>query len=64
MRVGSVVRLKTTGEVGIVISQSEKYVSVLFENYKVYPIKLENVVKTDKYFDLSIIWEMAKGGVR
>ena len=61
MRVGSVVKLKTTGEIGIVVSQSEDYVSVLFENYKVYPINNINVEKTGKYFDLSIMWGMVKG---
>lgn len=61
MRVGSVVKLKTTGEIGIVVSQSEDYVSVLFDDYKVYPINNINVEKTDKYFDLSIMWGMVKG---
>lgn len=61
MRVGSVVKLKTTGEIGIVVSQSEDYVSVLFDNYKVYPIKIENTAKTGKYFDLGIIWDMVNG---
>lgn len=60
MRSGSVVRLKTTGEIGIVISQCEGFINVLCEDYKVYPIKIENVLKTGRYFDLSIIWEVVK----
>ena len=64
MRVGSVVRLKTTGEIGIVVSESENYINVLFENYKVYPIKFENIEKTGKYFDLSIMWGMVKDANR
>lgn len=62
MRVGTVVKLKVTGEVGIVISQSEDYLNVLCADYKVYPIKIENALKTGKYFDLSIIWEMVQDG--
>ena len=58
MKQGTVVKLNTTGEIGIVISQSEDYINVLFEDYKVYPIRLDNVTKTGKYFDLKIIWEM------
>lgn len=61
MRIGSVVRLKTTGETGIVISQSEGYLKVLLDNYEVCSIGLKNVEKTDKYFDLSIMWGMVKG---
>lgn len=60
MRVGSAVRLKTTGEIGIVISQSEDCLNVLLENYEVRSIGLKNVEKTGKYFDLSIMWGMVK----
>jgi hypothetical protein len=52
-----VIRLKTTGEIGIVISQYDGILHVLFDDYKVYPIRKENAIKTGKYFDLSIIWK-------
>lgn len=57
MRQGTVIRLKTTGEIGIVISQCDGILQVLFDDYKVYPIRQENAIKTGKYFDLSIIWK-------
>lgn len=60
MRVGTVVRIKSTGEIGIVVAYSERYIEVLCDDYRVYPIKPENALKTGKYFDLSIIWEMVK----
>lgn len=57
MRQGTVIRLKTTGEIGIVISQYDGILHVLFDDYKVYPIRKENALKTGKYFDLGIIWK-------
>lgn len=61
MRPGTIVRCKTDGSMGIVISQGIGFYNVLFDNYKVMPIKEENVAKTGKYFDMGIIWDMVYG---
>lgn len=57
MRQGTVIKLKISGEIGIVISQCDDILHVLFDDYKVYSIRTDNVIKTGKYFDLSIIWK-------
>lgn len=60
MRQGSVVRIIRDGSIGVVISQKNGYLNVLFEDYTVIPIKEDLVAKTGKFFDLSIIWDTIK----
>lgn len=63
MRQGSVVRVIRDGSIGVVISQKNGYLYVLFEDYTVntlIPIKEDLVAKTGKFFDLSIIWDTIK----
>lgn len=61
MRPGTVIRCKTDDSMGIVISHSQGYYYALFRNYRVIPIREENAIKTGKFFDLDIIWDMVYG---
>lgn len=59
-RIGSVVELTTDHSRGIVVSKNPTFINVLFENYRVVPIKYENTKDIGKYVDLGIIWNMIR----
>lgn len=58
LKTGDIVKITTDNSKGIVIKNCGDYVQVLFEDYNVMPIKLRFIETTDKYFDLSILWQM------
>ena len=56
-RLGDVVRLTTDGSIGIVTSQNQTFLNVLFHNYRCMPIKRTLVEHTGKHVDLGGIWD-------
>lgn len=59
-REGSVVQLLTDNSRGIIVSKNRTFINVLFENYRVIPIKYGNAKEIGKYVDLGIIWNMIR----
>ena len=54
---GDVVRVTTDRSIGIVTSQKQNYLNVLFHNYRCMPIKRTLVEHTGKHIELEEIWE-------
>ena len=60
MRTGCVVRHDGEHVCGIVIRSYNGLVDVMTKDYSIYTFKENSVVKTGKYFDMSLVWEMVR----
>ena len=60
MKIGTVVKCPD-GSIGIIVSEGLLAYNVLFEDYFVRPMRKDKVINTGRYFDLSIMWDMAYG---
>ena len=61
-REGDVVKVTTDGSIGIVTSQNQTFLNVLFHNYRCIPVKRTLITKTGKHIDLGDIWERVHDG--
>lgn len=58
---GDVVLVTTDNSKGIVVSQNQTFVNILFENYRIMPILRKYVVHENKHIDLAKIWKEVRG---